>query len=184
MRNRHKSYLAVTAVAGLALAVTALATPGSGVLSATVFARANFQDPVDLKFKIDLGGKKARHREDRDGEKEDGNKEILTVKKTRETVVQQIVMSPGGQTGWHSHPGPVIVLIKAGALTFYDGDDPACGSRTYTAGQSFIDSGQGHVHIARNESASENLELWAVYFDVPPAGAFRTDVPAPGNCAF
>ena len=78
----------------------------------------------------------------------------------------------------------MIVLIKAGTMTFYDGDDPECGSRTYTAGQSFIDSGQGHVHIARNESASADLELWAVYLDVPPAGAFRIDVAAPGNCAF
>jgi quercetin dioxygenase-like cupin family protein len=184
MNNRHMKYLLMTAAAGVAIAVTAFATPGSGVLSATVFARANFQDPVDLKFKIDLGGKKGRHRDDGDRENDDGNKEILVVRKTRETVVQQIVLSPGGQTGWHSHPGPVIVLIKTGALTFYDGDDPTCGARTYTAGQSFIDSGQGHVHIAKNESASENLELWAVYFDVPPGGAFRTDVPAPGNCAF
>ena len=167
MRNRKVTYLMMTAAAGVALAVTALATPGSGVLSATVFARASFQDPVDIKFKI-----------------KSGSQEVLKVLDTRETVVQQIVLSPGGQTGWHSHPGPVIVLVKAGALTFYGGHDPECGSRTYTAGQAFIDSGQGHVHIARNESASADLELWAVYFDVPPGGAFRSDVPAPGNCAF
>jgi hypothetical protein len=50
------------------------------------------------------------------------------------------------------------------------------------AGQSFIDRGQGHVHIARNESTSQRLELWATYFDVPPGGAFRIDAPNPGNC--
>ena len=90
---------------------------------------------MDLKFKIDHRNKKAGEREDRDEEdrdEEDGNKEVLRVKKARETVVQQIVISPGGQTGWHSHPGPVIVLIKAGTITFYDGDDPTCGARTYT----------------------------------------------------
>ena len=167
MRNRQVTYLGVIAVAGIAIAVTALATPSSGVLSGTVFARASFQDPVDIKFKI-------KH----------GSQEVLHVPDTRETVVQQIVLSPGGQTGWHSHPGPVIVLVKAGALTFYSGEDPACGSRTYSAGQSFIDSGQGHVHLARNESASANVELWAVYFDVPPGGAFRIDAPRPGNCSF
>ena len=176
MRNRQVTYLVVSAVAAVALAVTAFATPGSGVLSATVFARTSFQDPVDIKFKItqEKGDKKDGH----------GRQEIIRVLDTREMVVQQIVLSPGGQTGWHSHPGPVIVLVKAGALTLYAGDDPECGARTYTAGQSFIDSGQGHVHYARNESASADTDLWAVYFDVPPGGAFRIDAPAPGNCSF
>jgi quercetin dioxygenase-like cupin family protein len=174
MHSRKKKYLVATAVAGVALAVTAFATPGSGVLSATVFARASFVDPVNMKFAI-------THLR---GEGKKPIQEDIRVLQARETVVQQIVLSPGGQTGWHSHPGPVIVLVKSGALTFYGAEDPACGSRTYTAGQSFIDSGQGHVHIARNESASADLELWAVYLDVPPAGAFRIDASAPGNCSF
>lgn len=97
-------------------------------------------------------------------------------------VVQQIVIGPGGHTGWHSHPGPVVVVIKTGALTFYSSEDPTCTGRTYTAGQAFIDSGQGHIHIARNPSASENVELWATYFDVPPGGAFRVDAGDPGTC--
>jgi quercetin dioxygenase-like cupin family protein len=167
MKNRHVTYPVLAAIAGAAVAVTALATPGSGVLSAPVLARASFVDPVDMKIKIG-----------------DGRQEVLHIPNARESVVQQIVISPGGQTGWHSHPGPVIVLIKTGAMTFYDGDDPTCSPITYSAGQSFIDSGQGHVHIAWNESASEDLELWALYLDVPPAGAFRIDAPAPGNCAF
>jgi quercetin dioxygenase-like cupin family protein len=99
-------------------------------------------------------------------------------------VVQQIVIGPGGHTGWHSHPGPVVVVIKTGALTFYSSEDPTCTGRTYTAGQAFIDSGQGHVHIARNLSASENVELWATYFDGPPGGAFRVDAGDPGTCGF
>ena len=179
MRNQQKTYLMMTAVAGIATAVVALATPGSGVLSSPVLARANFQDSVDIKFKIEQASKHGSKHGDKHG-----NKEVIRVSDTQETVLQQIVFSPGGQTGWHSHPGPVIVLVKAGALTFYSGDDPECVGRTYTAGQSFIDSGQGHVHIARNESASADLELWAMYFDVPPGGAFRIDAPAPGNCSF
>jgi hypothetical protein len=109
MRKRQATYLIITAVAGFALVVTALATPGFGVLSAPVLARANFLDPVDIKFKI-------KH----------GSQEVLHVSNTRETVVQQIVLSPGGHTGWHSHPGPVVVLVKAGALTFYSGENPEC----------------------------------------------------------
>lgn len=141
-------------------------TPGSGVLSAPVVARAHFVAPTDVRFKV-----------------KDGQAEVINAPNAAETVVQLIVIGPNGHTGWHSHPGPVVVLIKSGTMSFYDGDDPTCTVKTYTAGQAFIDSGQGHDHIARNES-SENLELWATYFDVPVGGAFRIDKPAPGNCSF
>jgi quercetin dioxygenase-like cupin family protein len=146
----------------------ALATPGSGVLSAVVVARGSFADSTDIKFKVDTLGE-----------------EVIHVSDAQQTVMQQIIIGPGGHTGWHSHPGPVVVLVRAGALTFYSSEDPGCTPRTYAAGQAFIDRGQGHVHIARNESATENLELWATYFDVPTAtGVFRIDQPTPGNCAF
>lgn len=110
--------------------------------------------------------------------------EVVRVNGAQDTVVQQIVFGPGGQTGWHSHPGPVVVLVKSGELTFYAEDDPTCTGRTYSAGQAFVDSGQGHVHTARNPSPTQNTELWATYFDVPPGGAFRLDAAAPGNCPF
>ena len=148
------------------LAGTAQATPSSNIVSAIVVARASFVDPVDAKFKIDQG-----------------RQEVLHAPDLLETVMQQIVIGPGGSTGWHSHPGPVVVLIKSGALTFYSSEDPTCTPRTYSAGQAFIDPGQGHVHLARN-LGSQNVELWATYFDVPVGGPFRLDAPNPGNCGF
>jgi quercetin dioxygenase-like cupin family protein len=160
-------FAGMVAGVGAVLTVAVKATPGAGVLSATMVARAAFVDSTDLKFKID-GGSQA----------------VLLAPNAQDTVVQQIVIGPGGHTGWHSHPGPVVVLVRAGALTFYDGDDPTCRPRTYTQGQAFIDSGQGHVHIARNLSTSENIELWATYFDVPAGAAFRVDKADPGNCTF
>ena len=167
MVKKQLTVAAVAAVICAGVTATVLATSGSRVLSATVFARAAFADPVDLKFKVDGGAQ-----------------EVIHARNAQDTVVQQVVIGPGGHTGWHSHPGPVVVLVKAGALTFYDSEDAACTPRTYTAGQAFIDSGQGHVHIARNESTTENLELWATYFDVPPGAGFRIDAPNPGNCPF
>jgi quercetin dioxygenase-like cupin family protein len=161
-------------VVSTAAAGTVLLTPGSGILSAPVFVRASFADPTDIKFKV-----------------KGGAQELIHVPQAQETVMQQIVIGPGGHTGWHSHPGPVVVLIKAGTMSFYDGDDPTCTARIYSAGEAFVDSGQGHVHIARNESTTQNLELWATYFDVPPPpplpapqSNFRIDVPSPGNCPF
>jgi quercetin dioxygenase-like cupin family protein len=157
----------LVAAVTVCLTGTALATPPSGIVSGTIVARGNFVDSLDVKLKIDGRGQ-----------------EVIHVRDARETVMQQIVIGPGGHTGWHSHPGPVIVLVKAGALTFYSEDDRTCTGRTYTTGEAFIDSGQGHAHIARNLSSSENTELWVTYLDVPPGGAVRIDVADPGTCGF
>ena len=166
--TQFKKTLLLPILIALALATPAFATPPSGILSATVFARASFADPTDLKLKIDLPGP---------------GKDVIRVNNSQETVVQQVIIAPGGHTGWHSHPGPTLVLIKSGQMSFYDGEEPTCTVRTYSVGEAFIDSGQGHVHIARNEG-TENLELWVIYFDVPPGGAFRIDAASPGNCPF
>ncbi len=169
MTKRRLTVLLVAAAAvstATALAGAALTTPNSGVLVSSVVARAGFADPVDIKFKVGPG-----------------DQDVIHVSNAQETVMQQVVIAPGGYTGWHTHPGPVLVLVKAGALTLYSSEDPTCMGRTYTAGQAFVDRGQGHVHIGRNEG-SENLEIWSAYFDVPPGAPFRIDAPSPGNCAF
>ena len=158
------SAVGITTVTALARA--SLATPNSGVITNNVVVRASFADPTDLKFKIEGQGQ-----------------EVSLVPNAQETVMQQVVIAPGGYTGWHTHPGPVLVLVKAGALTLYSSEDPTCLGRTYTVGQAFVDRGQGHVHIGRNEG-SENLEIWSAYFDVPMGQPFRIDAPSPGNCAF
>lgn len=165
-RNQLTSVAIVVAIAG-ALAGVALGTPGSGIVSASILARASFVEQSDLKFKVN-----------------GGRRDVIHVPNAQETVMQQIVLGPGGQTGWHSHPGPAVALVIAGELTLYASDDRTCTGRTYTAGQAFIDSGQGHVHLARNLSQDQNAEVWVTYFDVPPGGAVRIDAGNPGNCPF
>ena len=61
------------------------------------------------------------------------------------------VWQPGGTTGWHTHPGHTLIIVTAGAVTHYDGDDPNCTPHVYTAGMTFVDLGGTHVHIVRNE---------------------------------
>ena len=161
--------LAAIVAAFSAVAVAAALTPSS-MVSGVIFARASFADQTDIKFKIKGQGQ-----------------EVINVNNAGDTVMQKVVIAPGGHTGWHSHPGPVVVLVGSGEMSFYDSEDPTCTVRTYSAGQAFVDSGQGHVHIARNEG-SVPLELYVTYFDVTPGvpapGAFRIDAPNPGNCSF
>ena len=146
------------AVAGILVAVIvatpALSTPGSGVVG-PVLGRGLIEGKHRLKIKSDAS----------------------------DVVVQQITIAPGGHTGWHSHPGPVVVLVTAGELTLYQASDRNCRPHIFSAGHSFIDPGRGNVHIARNEGA-EPVVLYATYLDVPVGGAFRIDAADPGNCTF
>ncbi len=157
--------LAAIVVAFSAVAVAAVLTPGNGVVS-TIITRASFTNLTSFTLRVGKGREQ----------------QVINVRAAQETAIGQLVWSPGGHTGWHTHPGPAVVLVKSGQLSFYDGEDPTCTARIYSAGQSFIDSGQGHVHLVRNESQTENAEVWTTYFDVPPGGATRIDAPNPGNC--
>jgi quercetin dioxygenase-like cupin family protein len=152
----------VAVVAGLSLlAGAALATPGVGVLS-TVHARGTNADRLNIHSAAGIK---------------------LKTKNPLDFVTQQLTIAPGGTTGWHSHPGPVLVTVKSGALTLVYADDPTCQGRTYHAGQSFVDRGDETVHTALNLGTTP-VELWATYLVPGPAGApMRLDAPDPG-CDF
>jgi mannose-6-phosphate isomerase-like protein (cupin superfamily) len=89
---------------------------------------------------------------------------------------------PGGQSGWHTHPGPSFVVVKSGTATLYDGDDPTCTPRTIETNGWFTDPGGGHVHLVRNE---DSVDLVLAAFQVVPADApRRIDADNPGFCGF
>lgn len=99
----------------------------------------------------------------------------------RDVVVQQLSFAPGGHTGWHSHPGTTQVFVVSGTFSFYPAT--TCVRQNFTAGQGMLEPGGG-VQIGRNESTTETLNLFVVYYDVPQdvAGGFRIDQPEPANC--
>ena len=92
------------------------------------------------------------------------------------------VWQPGGSTGWHTHLSHTLIIVTAGAVTQYEGDDPSCTPHVYTAGMTFVDRGGSHVHIVRNEGT---VEAQVIAIRLIPAGQpGRIDAPAPGNCPF
>jgi quercetin dioxygenase-like cupin family protein len=98
-----------------------------------------------------------------------------------DVLVQAVVGKPGGYSGWHSHPGQGIVVVYAGRIATYDGDDPTCTPKYYSAGEVFTEA-PGHVHYVRSEGAVPYRAF--ATFVLPVGVASRTDVPAPGNCPF
>ena len=95
-----------------------------------------------------------------------------------DAAVQKIVLDPGEGPSWHTHAGPVTVIVKSGSFTLVDGDD--CAATTYTAGQVFVDEGFGHVHRAFNPGPG-TTEVWAFY--VIPQGAGLIIPASPPACA-
>lgn len=160
------SLAAALAVAGWALALPAIVHADHGLPHGTILARGAFAEETDIKIKSTLGGVSR----------------VMNVKDAAEVIVQQVTIEPGAQTGWHSHHGPVVVVVQAGTMTLYQHDDPNCIGETFTTGEVFVDPGQGNVHNARNEG-SAGVVLYATYFDVPPGAGPAIPGTNPGTCA-
>jgi quercetin dioxygenase-like cupin family protein len=149
-------------VAILASAGVVSATSGTGIATTTI-VQGNFGD-IGVKTNFD------------------GHKVDIDTKGDSDLYVVSNVIAPGGHSGWHTHPGPSLITVKSGTITAYEGDDPTCSPTVYTTGQGFIDPGDGHVHLLRNEGAIP-AETIAVQF-VPDGGTRRIDEPAQHSCPF
>jgi quercetin dioxygenase-like cupin family protein len=97
-----------------------------------------------------------------------------------DVYVNDIKIAPGGETGWHAHPGPAFVSVKSGVAIEYHGDDD-CTRVVHLAGTAFMET-SGHVHNVRNEG-NEPLVL-VILCRVPAVSARRIDMPNPGTCPF
>jgi quercetin dioxygenase-like cupin family protein len=61
----------------------------------------------------------------------DSDKVRFRTKDPTDVMVQKIVQTPGGSSGWHHHPGIVIVAVESGSVTVWDSD---CNKTTYGPG--------------------------------------------------
>lgn len=161
MRNPFIVALTAALLGVVAIGGVVLATAPSGVTS-TLFAVGQFGE-IDAKTLSSSW--QAR----------------ISTKGETDLHVLENRIAPGGSFGWHSHPGPSLVIVKTGALTLYRGDDSSCTPEVIPAGSGFVDDG-GDVHLVRNEGSVETV----VYVTslVPRGAARRIDVPSPGNCPF
>jgi quercetin dioxygenase-like cupin family protein len=166
--NRKWLLLLLLGVLGAAVyGRIALATPPSGVTT-TVFGVGRFAD-IDATTKTDVDS----------GTATNFWQARIKTKGASDLYVLQNTIVPGGTFGWHSHPGPSLVIVKSGTATFYMGDDPTCAPHVVTAGQGFVDNGHD-IHVVRNEG---NVDLVTVVVSLVPAGfTRRIDEPAPANC--
>ena len=149
----------------------ALATPQSGVTSVAI-ANGTFAD-IGIFTRTDIDPSVATH----------FWQVIIDTKGASHLYVVQNTVVPGGTFGWHSHPGPSLVIVKSGTATEYEGNDPTCTPHVYQAPSTFVDAGEASGHLVRNESTTDNLVVIVVRL-IPEAlvPTQRIDKPNPGYC--
>ena len=174
MKRKSICVLALALIGVAAYAGNVLATDSQG-FSGTTLAKATF-------------GRISSHVQTQDPQFWN---EVIKTEGNSDLYEQQNTWDPstcGGcvpSTGWHTHPGPSLVIVTQGTVTEYDGDDPTCTPHVYSANgtNAFIDIGGGAVHIVRDESGAVAK---TIAVQLVPAGATRRqNIPtAPGNCPF
>jgi quercetin dioxygenase-like cupin family protein len=168
-------FVSIAAVVGAGMyAGNVLATPASGFTSTTV-ALGRFGEIDVSNHVLPPDFWKSWHKENL----------WLSWQKTKgpsDLYVQSNVWAPGGTSGWHTHPGHSLIIVTAGTVTAYEGDDPSCTPHVYKAGAGFVDPGGDHVHNLRNE---DTVEARTITVQLIPANAVRRiDAAGSTACSF
>lgn len=161
--KQNRVLLAAGAAVAWALASShALATPSSG-FSTEQLAKGVY-DPMHLN--ADKAGKWDL---------------LLRTKDVSDVYNVRNTIAPGGESGWHTHPGPSLITVTTGQITVYEGDG-LCQPTVYAPGDGSIDLGSGHLHNIRNEGSVPAITV--VTQIVPHDAPRRIDAPEPNNCNF
>ena len=145
---------AITVIAA-AGATVALANPGSLINTTILGHRATLSDRVHVNQ----------------------DRVKFQTKDPTDVMVQTITFLPQGTSGWHFHPGIVIVVVESGQVTTHDKN---CRTATYGPHQSFVESGTSPFMVS-NDSATVSAVVYATLV-VPAGSPFRIET-GPPACA-
>jgi quercetin dioxygenase-like cupin family protein len=157
---RKRAVLMLTVVIALGVAGSAQATLPSGI-AVTTFVRA----PISAT---------GPHQGVRASA---GHVKLLSTVAT-DVAVQTITSPPGASSGWHSHPGIVLVAVQSGTVTEYDTN---CHAKQFGPGQAFVEVGDEATLVRNNTTTSAVLYVTLI---VPKsATSLRIDKPQPAGCS-
>jgi quercetin dioxygenase-like cupin family protein len=153
MKHKRMGVVALVVVIGGAVTAIALANPGTS--TSTILApRSTLSESIqanDTRIKFQT-------------------------KDPTDLVTQQVTFATGTNSGWHHHPGVILVLVKAGTVTVHDEN---CQTTAYSAGHAFIEGGTEPMMVS-NEGSETAID---VATQVAPAGSpFRIEDDPPA-CA-
>ena len=136
------------------LAAVALGSAGSGVTSTTLVT-ANFDKTVHVN----------------------SDRVKFQTKDPTDVRVQKLVFAAGAYSGWHHHPGIVVVAVESGAVTLWDSD---CTLKTYGPGLPnggvFVEGGDDPVQATSASGATVYVTYVAPNAN-PPVFRIEDDPP-------
>ncbi len=155
-RRLRASLAASLVVTGLgALAAVGYGDPSG--LNVTPLSLATLDGPV----RLDTAGIEMQTRGARDG------------------LMARLEFGANGTTGWHTHPGPVIVQVASGTLTLRFPTRTGCKEQSFGPGTGFIETG-GQIHEAT--AGSEPVVVFATFLAKPGTTSFLVPAEKPAGC--
>ena len=144
--------LAILSIAVATIGTPVLASPGSGVTSAVLATG-------DLNADVNYNHDRIK----------------LQTKDAVDVRVQRLDFAAGAYTGWHHHPGVVIVTVASGLITTVDHN---CQSKTYGPGSpngSVFVEGHDTPMEARSASGGTVFATYVAPSDSPPVFRIEDD---------
>ena len=104
----------------------------------------------------------------------------ITFKKGTDVAMTHITAAPGGSSGWHSHPGGAVVVVKRGEVTVNLAIGSQCQKTVFSQGQAFFERPGEADDVV--DSGGTGYELYVTFPRVPQGESARTNLPDPGTC--
>jgi quercetin dioxygenase-like cupin family protein len=154
MKHKRMGVVALVVVLGGAMTAIALANPGTST-SLILAPRSTLSESIQAN----------------------DNRIKFQTKDPTDLVTQQVTFATGTDSGWHHHPGVILVLVKAGTVTVHDEN---CQTTAYSAGHAFIEGGTAPMMVS-NEGSETAVD---VATQVAPAGSpFRIEDDPPARAS-
>ncbi len=153
--NRLRVLTAIATVAMIGgVSGVALGSPGLGTISTTLVT-ANFDHTVHMN----------------------SDEVKFQTKDPTDVRIQRLVFAAGAYSGWHHHPGIILVSVEFGAVTLWDSN---CNSQTYGPGLPngavFVEGGDDPVQATSTDGATAYVTYVAPSAD-PPVFRIEDDPP-------
>jgi quercetin dioxygenase-like cupin family protein len=161
-----RSRLMVAFAIACAIVTIVKATPIVGLNLANILASGTVNTELLARARVILPPTAGNEREDNDWSAK------LVTSGPSNLIVQDVSFFPGGHTGWHSHPGILLIAITEGSIEWYDSN---CQKTVYNVGDSLTENTD--IHYFRN-TGSVNARVMVTYV-LAKGQPRRIDQPAP-----
>jgi quercetin dioxygenase-like cupin family protein len=165
MKTKTK-FLLGSVSAACVIAGLAMATPTIGAWFIVILSTGTVNHDVNAHAHVALAGT------------EEGFNAQIETEGAANFIVQDVKFSPGGTTGWHSHPGVLLLSLAAdsGPIDWYDAH---CVKHTYNAGDSWTEGTTLHDVVNHSSIDAHFIVTYVVAKGVNK----RTDQAAPACAA-